>query len=177
MDDLASAGRVKELCRKYGFSFSKSLGQNFLVNPTVCPRIAELGGADEETGVLEIGVGFGVLTTELCKRAGKVVAVEIDESLAPVLAETVGCYANLKLVYADVLKLDLPRLLAEEFPGMPVRVCANLPYYVTSPILMSLLEQRLPIESVTVLVQKEAAQRLCARMGTRECGAVTAAVR
>lgn len=175
-DSLANAGRVRELCRKYGFSFSKALGQNFLINPTVCPRIAELGGADAETGVLEIGTGFGVLTAELCRRARRVAAVEIDDSLRPVLQETVGSFDNLHIHFADVLKLDLHRLIAEEFPAMRVVVCANLPYYVTSPILMSLLEQRLPIDAVTVMVQKEAAQRLCAAPGTRECGAVTAAV-
>lgn len=183
MDNLANIGTVRELCQKYGFSFSKTLGQNFLVNPSVCPRIAEQGLADSSgvipphTGVLEIGTGFGVLTTELCRRAERVVAVEIDESLRPVLAETMQGFNNLTIRFADVLKLDLHRLIDEEFPGMRVVVCANLPYYVTSPILMSLLEQRLPIDAITVMVQKEAAQRLCARMGTRECGAVTAAVR
>lgn len=177
MDNLSDIGRVKDLCRRYGFTFSKGLGQNFLVNPTVCPRIAELGGADSETGVLEIGVGFGVLTVELARRAKKVVAVEIDESLRPVLAETLEGYSNIRLIFSDILKLDLPKLIQTEFAGMDVVVCANLPYYLTSPILMALLEQRLPIRSITVMVQKEAAQRLCAEMGTRECGAVTAAVR
>lgn len=177
MDNLSDIGRVKDLCRRYGFTFSKGLGQNFLVNPTVCPRIAELGGAAPETGVLEIGVGFGVLTVELAKRAKQVVAVEIDESLRPVLAETLEGYSNIQLIFSDILKLDLPKLIQTEFAGMDVVVCANLPYYLTSPILMALLEQRLPIRSITVMVQKEAAQRLCAEMGTRECGAVTAAVR
>lgn len=177
MDDLSNIGRVKELCQRYGFTFSKGLGQNFLVNPSVCPRIAELGGASPETGVLEIGVGFGVLTVELAKRAKKVVSIEIDESLRPVLAETLVGYDNITVIYSDVLKLNLSELLQKEFEGMDVVVCANLPYYATSPILMALLEQRLPIRSITVMVQKEAAQRLCAQMGTRECGAVTAAVR
>lgn len=176
MDNLSNIGTVKDLCRRYGFSFSKSLGQNFLVNPSVCPRIAEQGNAAPGWGVLEIGAGFGVLTVELAKRAERVVTVEIDGKLLPVLGETLRGYDNIKIVNADILKTDVRRLIAEEFSGMRVAVCANLPYYVTSPILMSLLEQRLPIESITVMVQKEAAERLCARMGTRQCGAVTAAV-
>ena len=176
MDNLSNIGTVKDLCRRYGFSFSKSLGQNFLVNPSVCPRIAEQGNAAPGWGVLEIGAGFGVLTVELAKRADKVVTVEIDDKLLPVLEETLRGYDNIKVVNADILKTDVRRLIAEEFPGLRVAVCANLPYHVTSPILMSLLEQRLPIESITVMVQKEAAERLCARMGTRQCGAVTAAV-
>lgn len=176
MDNLSNIGTVKDLCRRYGFSFSKSLGQNFLVNPSVCPRIAEQGNAAPGWGVLEIGAGFGVLTVELARRAERVVTVEIDGKLLPVLDETLRGYDNIKIVNADILETDVRRLIVEEFPGMRVAVCANLPYYVTSPILMSLLEQRLPIESITVMVQKEAAERLCARMGTRQCGAVTAAV-
>lgn len=177
MENLSNVQTIRELCEKYGFSFSKSLGQNFLANPSVCPRIAELGNAAPGWGILEIGAGFGVLTAELAKRADKVVSVEIDGRLLPVLQETLADYSNVKVVHADVLELDLHRLLAEEFPGMRVAVCANLPYYVTSPILMHLLEQRLPVETITVMVQKEAAERLCAEMGTRACGAVTAAVR
>ena len=115
-----------------------------------------------------------MLAKERCRRADKGVCVEIDEKLRPVLEETVGEYKNLKIIFADALKLELRRLIPEEFPDMEVVVCANLPYYATSPILMSLLEQRLPIRSITVMVQKEAAERLCARMGTRQCGAVTA---
>ncbi len=176
MDNLSNIGRVRELCQRYGFTFSKSLGQNFLVNPSVCPRIAEQGIASPEYGVIEIGAGFGVLTVELAKRAKKVVVIEIDEKLLPVLEETLADYSNITVVNQDVLQVDLAALIEREFPGMPVAVCANLPYYVTSPVLMSLLERRLPIESITVMVQKEAAERLCAEMGTRACGAVTAAV-
>lgn len=177
MDNLSNIGTVKELCRKYGFTFSKSLGQNFLVNPSVCPRIAEYGNAKPGFGIIEIGAGFGVLTVELAKRADRVVVIEIDEKLLPVLDETLDGYNNIKIINDDVLNVDLKSLIAEEFAGMEVAVCANLPYYVTSPILMHLLEERLPITSITVMVQKEAAQRLCAEMGTRQCGAVTAAVR
>lgn len=126
--------------------------------------------------MIEIGAGFGVLTVELAKRADRVVAIEIDEKLLPVLDETLAGYDNIKVIRADVLDVDLHRLIEEEFAGMEVAVCANLPYYVTSPVLMHLLESRLPVQSITVMVQKEAAQRLCAQMGTRQCGSVTAAV-
>ncbi len=176
MENLSNIGVIKSLCERHGFSFSKSLGQNFLINPSVCPRMAELGGAKPGVGVIEIGAGFGVLTVELAKRADKVVVIEIDDSLFPVLNETLAGYDNIKLVHSDVMDVDLHALIREEFAGMGVCVCANLPYYVTSPIVMRLLEGRLPVESVTVMVQKEAAQRLCAPMGSRHCGAVTAAV-
>ncbi len=176
MKRLSDIGTIKEILGRHGFSFSKGLGQNFLVNPSVCPRMAELSGADEGVGVIEIGPGIGVLTQELCELADKVVAIEIDKRLIPVLAETLGEYDNLKVINRDVMELDLNRLIDEEFPGMKVVVCANLPYYITSPVIMKLLEDKLPIESITVMVQKEAAQRICAGVGTRQCGAVTAAV-
>lgn len=175
--NLTNLSAIREIADKFGFTFSKSLGQNFLINPSVCPRIAEMGGADENTGVIEIGTGFGVLTQELAKRAKKVVAIELDSRLIPVLQYTLADYDNVKVINEDVLKVDLPKLIGEEFPGMDVVVCANLPYYITSPIIMALLEQRLPIKAVTVMVQKEAGDRLCAPMPSRECGAVTAAVR
>lgn len=177
MEPLTNIGTIKKLMEQHGFQFRKGLGQNFLINPTVCPRMAEMGGADEHTGVLEIGPGFGVLTAELSSRAEKVVAVEIDDRLLPVLKETLADRENVKIVHGDVLKLDLRKLIEEEFGGGRVVVCANLPYYITSPVIMSLLEQRLPVERITVMVQKEAALRLCASPGTRECGAVSAAVR
>ena len=132
---------------------------------------------DAPVGVLEIGPGIGVLTNELLKRAEKVVAVELDKRLLPVLAETLAEYDNLKVINADILDLDLHTLIAEEFGGMDVVVCANLPYYITSPVIMKLLEEKLPIRSVTVMVQKEAAVRLCAEPGTRDSSAITAAVR
>ena len=128
-------------------------------------------------GIIEIGPGAGVLTTELAKRAKKVVAIEIDTKLKPVLRETLAEFDNVEVVFNDVMKIDLNELIKEKFDGMKVAVCANLPYYITSPIIMMLLEQQLGIESITVMVQKEAAERLCAEMGTRDCGAVTAAVR
>ncbi len=177
MENLSNISAIKEICQRFGFSFSKSLGQNFLVNPSVCPRIAEMGGAEKGVGVIEIGTGFGVLTHELAKRAEKVVAVELDARLIPVLEYTLSEHTNVKVINQDILKVDLKQLIDTEFPGMEVVVCANLPYYITSPIIMGLLEQRLPIKAITVMVQKEAAARLCAEMPSRDCGAVTAAVR
>lgn len=181
MNSLTDIRAVRDLLDRHGFHFSKALGQNFLINPSVCPRMADACGAAPDTGVLEIGPGIGVLTHELAERAGRVVSVELDQRLFPVLKETLSGCPNVALVPGDILKLDLPALLKEHFTGadgrlMPVCVCANLPYYITSPILMHLLESRLPLTGITVLVQKEAAQRLCAQPGTRACGAVTMAV-
>ena len=173
---LSDIAVIRDVLSRHGFRFSKSLGQNFLVNPGVCPRMAEECGASPETGVLEVGPGIGVLTAELAKRAGRVVSIELDQRLLPVLDETLADFSNVKIVNGDVMKLDLARLLAEEFPGMEVVVCANLPYYITSPVIMRLLEEKLPIASLTVMVQKEAAERLCALPGSRACGAVSAAV-
>ena len=177
MDNLSNIGVVRDLLARHGFSFSKALGQNFLVNPTVCPRMAEACGAGPGVGVLEIGPGVGVLTAELARRAERVACVEIDRRLLPVLAESLAEFQNVEVVNADVMEVDLRALIAERFPGLRVAVCANLPYYITSPILMRLLESRLPVESITVMVQKEAAQRLCAEPGSREVGAVSIAVR
>lgn len=176
MNRLSNIGTIKDILSRHGFTFSKSLGQNFLINPSVCPRMAELSGADSGVGVIEIGPGIGVLTNELCRLADKVVAVELDKRLLPVLEETLGEYDNLRVVNADVLELDLHRLIEEEFEGMEVVVCANLPYYITSPVIMKLLEDKLPIKAVTVMVQKEAAQRICAEVGSRQSGAVTVSV-
>lgn len=176
MERLTHINTVRNILSRHGFTFSKALGQNFLINPSVCPRMAEAAVTDDHTGVLEIGPGIGVLTNELCLRARKVVAVELDERLLPVLSETLGEYDNLKVIRADVMALDLNRLIEEEFAGLDVVVCANLPYYITSPIIMKLLEDHLPIKSITVMVQKEAAQRLTAKPGTRDSSAITVAV-
>lgn len=176
MNNLSDISVIKSVLSRHGFTFSKALGQNFIINPGVCPRIAEEGGAGEGVGVLEVGAGIGVLTAELAKRASKVVCIELDTRLLPVLDETLGEFDNVKIINGDILKVDLHRILEDEFGNMPVVVCANLPYYITSPVIMRLLESRLKIDSVTVMVQKEAAVRLCADVGSRNSGAVTVAV-
>ena len=175
-NNLTSLSYIKQLSRKYGFKFDKKYGQNFIINPSVCPRIADSAGIDENSGVIEIGTGIGVLTSRLAQRAKKVVALEIDTSLQPILAETLAEYDNIKVIYQDVLKTDIARLIKQEFGDMPVSVRANLPYYITSPIIMKLLEENLPIDNITVMVQKEAAARICAAAGSREAGAISLAV-
>ncbi len=174
--ELTNIGVIRDLFERHGFSFTKSLGQNFLVNPAVCPKIAEMGGAKPGVCALEIGTGVGVLTKELAERCDKVIAVEIDTSLKPILEETLADYDNVEIVFADVMETDLAALLAEKAAGMEVVVCANLPYYITSPVIMRVLESRLPVSAMTVMVQKEAADRICAKPGTRDCGAISCAV-
>ena len=176
MPELTDLSVIRALCEKYDFALSKGFGQNFIINPGLPPKIVDASGVDRRYGVIEIGPGIGVLTRELAKRAAKVVSIEVDERLPPLLAETMAGVDNFKLVLQDVLKVDLKALIAEEFPGMPVAVCANLPYYITSPIVMKLLGDRLPIESLTVMVQKEAADRLAAVPGTRASSAISCAV-
>ena len=177
MSSLSDIGTIKDIMQRHGFSFSKGLGQNFLVNPSVCPRMAEMGGANERAGVLEIGPGIGVLTAELARRAKKVVAIELDDRLIPVLGETLAEFSNVRVIHGDALKLDLAAVIQENFADCEsAAICANLPYYITSPIIMALLESRLPISSVTVMVQKEAAERICAPVGSRESGALTVAI-
>lgn len=176
--DLSDVGTVRAILSRHGFSVSKSLGQNFLIDPDVCPQMAAQAVGSPEDGVLEIGPGVGVLTAQLCRRAKKVVAIELDRRLLPVLSETLSGFRNVEIISGDVLKLDLQTLLREKFADCKrVSVCANLPYYITSPVIMRLLEERLPLAQIVVMVQKEAAERLCAEVGTREAGAVTAAVR
>lgn len=176
MPTLTDLSTIRDLCARYDFALSKGFGQNFIINPGICPRIAEAAGIGPGWGALEVGPGIGVLTEQLCKRADSVVSIEVDKRLPPLLEETMADYDNFKLILNDVLKVDLKALLAEEFGGKPVAVCANLPYYITSPILMRLLEEKLPIRNITVMVQKEAAQRLCAAPGTRDAGAISYAV-
>ena len=176
MPNLTDVGSIRALLNRHDFTFSKSLGQNFLVNPAVCPRMAEACAESHAEGVVEIGPGIGVLTQELVQRFRKVVCYELDSRLLPVLGETLAAYDNVCVRNEDVLKADIPALLAQSFGGMRVSVCANLPYYITSPILMCLLENRFPFSNVTVMVQKEAADRICAPVGSRLAGALTAAV-
>lgn len=175
MYNLSDIGVIKQLLFDAGFSFKKSLGQNFLINPSVCPDMAEASGCTD-IGVIEIGTGVGVLTVELCKRAKRVVCIEIDTRLKPILDKTLKDFDNCEVIFEDVMKVDLAALIKEKFGDMPVVVCANLPYYITSPIIMMLLESRLAINAITVMVQKEAADRLTAEVGSREAGAVTVAV-
>lgn len=176
MKNLWEINTIKDIMTRHGFQFSKSLGQNFLINPTVCPQMAEQAISDGVTCVIEIGAGVGILTAELAKRAKKVVSIEVDSALLPVLEETLADFDNVEVINADVLKTDINRLIEEKFPGEKVAVCANLPYYITSPIIMYFLEEKAKIENMTVMVQKEAADRLCAEVGSRESGAVTVAV-
>ena len=161
---------MKPLLAAHGFHFSKAKGQNFLVAPWVPASIAEEAGVDRSSGVLEIGPGMGPLTQQLCLRAGKVCAVEVDNRLEPILRETVGEFDNLDILWGDVLKQDIPALVARQFPGLRPMACANLPYYITTPILSALLEADC-FDSVTVMVQKEVAQRIAARPGTADYGA------
>ena len=163
---------MKPLLSQHGFHFSKAKGQNFLIAPWVPQSIAEQAGVDETAGVLEIGPGIGSLTQQLCLRAKKVCAVELDERLEPILDITVGEFDNLEIFWNDVLKLDLPALVEGEFSGLRPMACANLPYYITSPILTALLEADC-FESVTVMVQKEVAQRIAAAPGSADYSAFT----
>ena len=165
--DLAA---IEALLRRHGFHFSKSMGQNFLIDASIPAAIAEASGAGEDNAVLEIGPGIGALSHELCARAGKVVAVELDRALPPILAETMANYDNFEVVSADILKTDLPALVREKFaPHTPI-VCAHLPYNITTPAITALIESRC-FARITVLVQKEVAERLCAAPGTAAYGA------
>lgn len=168
--NLCDRGTLRALLGRHGFHFSKSMGQNFLIDPEIPAEIASSSGADKTCGVLEIGPGVGCLTAELAGRAGKVVSIELDERLLPVLAETMSPYENVEIVPGDALKLDLSALAAEKFRGLRPLVCANLPYNITTPVLTKLLEAPC-FESVTVLLQKEVAHRLAAPQGSPDGGA------
>ena len=172
MIDVCNIQVMKPLLAEHGFYFSKAKGQNFLIAGWVPERIAGDAGVDETAGVLEIGPGIGPLTQQLALRAGKVCAVELDKRLEPILARTVGEFPNLEILWEDVLKLDVPALVREKFPGLRPMACANLPYYITSPILTALLEAEC-FDSVTVMVQKEVAQRIAAKPGTEDYSAFT----
>ena len=172
MVNVCDINVMKPLLAEHGFHFSKAKGQNFLIAPWVPPSIAEEAGVDETAGVLEIGPGIGPLTQQLALRAKKVCAVEVDERLKPILAMTVGEFDNLEILWGDVLKQDVAALVAEKFQGLRPMACANLPYYITSPILTALLEAEC-FDSVTVMVQKEVAQRIAAAPGTADYSAFT----
>ena len=173
---LTSLSEVKNIMERHGLRFNKGYGQNFLINEAVPRRIAEECGASTDSGILEIGPGIGTLSQELCRLYKKVVAIEIDTSLIPALSETMAEFNNFKVINADILKVDLSKLIDDEFAGMPITVCANLPYYITTPIIMGLLESGCNFDNITVMIQKEVALRLCAKPGDSDYGAVTASV-
>lgn len=174
--DIATPARTNAILKKHGFTLKKSLGQNFLIDLNILARIVEASGFDEQDGIVEIGPGIGALTEQLAKKADKVVAFEIDGRLIPVLEDTLSAYPNVKIIHSDVLKADLPGVLDAEFSkGQAIHVVANLPYYVTTPILMKLLEDRLPFKSITVMIQAEVAERIAAKPGSKEYGALSIA--
>lgn len=168
--DPCNIHEIKDVLGRHGFHFSKAKGQNFLIQSWVPERIAREAGVEADCGVLEVGPGVGPLTDQLTRRAGKVLAVEVDTRLRPVLAETLGRRDNLEILFGDILKQDIPALVRDRFPNLRPKACANLPYYITSDILAALLEARC-FESVTVMVQKEVAERICAAPGAADYGA------
>ena len=172
MYELTDIKIIKYLCQKYGFAFSKSMGQNFITDPDV-PIVMAKEAAENSEGVLEIGPGFGTLTAALANNTKKVVSIELDRRLEKVLSETLSGFENISFVWEDVLKVDLGKLVEKEFSGMPISVAANLPYYITTPIIMNLLESRLPFKKIVVMIQKEVAERLCAKPGTKDYGAIS----
>ena len=170
--DLCNPKEIKALLGRHGFHFSKSKGQNFLIQSWVPQQAAEASGAAPGVGVLEIGPGIGPLTAQLAQRGERVAAVELDATLLPILAETMAPYPNVEIVPGDILKLDLPAFCREHFPGLPVVVCANLPYNITTPVITALLQSQC-FQAVTVMIQREVAKRICAQPGTAEYGAFT----
>jgi 16S rRNA (adenine1518-N6/adenine1519-N6)-dimethyltransferase len=177
LKDIATPNRTKEILKKYGFTFKKSLGQNFLIDTNILHRIVDHAEITEETGAIEIGPGIGALTEQLAKRAKKVLAFEIDQRLLPILADTLSPYPNAKVIHQDVLKADLKGTLAQEFENIEdLMVVANLPYYVTTPILMKLLEEQIPVRGIVVMLQKEVADRIAAKPGTKEYGSLSIAI-
>ncbi len=168
--NLTDINDIKALLARHGFHFSKSMGQNFLIEDWVPRDIADAAGLDAACGALEIGPGIGPLTVQLAQRAGRVAAVELDRSLLPILSETLADYTNAEVIPGDAMKLNLPALCAEKFPGMTVKACANLPYNITTPVLTKLLESGC-FASITVMIQREVARRICAAPGTADYGA------
>ena len=171
--DLYKLSVIKEICDKFGFSFSKSFGQNFLTDRNILEKIVEVSAVDKDYGVIEIGPGFGVLTKFLLEKAGKVVSIEIDTRLKEVLDYTLSEYDNFEFVQSDALKIDLKKLIEEKFPQKKIVVVANLPYYVTTPIITRLLESNLDLESITIMVQKEVAQRLVADENSKDNSSIS----
>lgn len=176
MQKIATAEGTKAVISKYPFAFQKKFGQNFLIDPHVLDKIIASANITKEDCVIEIGPGIGSVTQALLEHAGKVISIEIDEQLIPILTEQFGENEHFKLIHKDVLKVDLKKLIEEESPNKKIKVVANLPYYITTPIIMALLENELPIESITVMVQKEVAERLASKPGSKQYGAITVAV-
>lgn len=175
--DIATPIRTRAILEKYGFSFKKSLGQNFLIDTNILRRIVDFADLGENSGAIEIGPGIGALTEQLARSSKKVVAFEIDQRLLPILAETLSAYENVKVIHKDVLEADVQTVMAEEFTNIDdIMVVANLPYYVTTPIIMKLLEDQLPIRGIVCMLQKEVADRISARPGTKEYGSLSIAV-
>ena len=176
MKKLTSPQVIKQILADSGFRFSKSLGQNFLISDSVLEDMIYGSGINENTNVIEIGPGFGTLTQQLCQIAKKVVSVEIDDTVIPILTDNLKEFENLKIINADILKTDIKKLIEDEFDEGPVKVVANLPYYITTPIIMALIEQDLPIEMLVIMIQKEVADRIAAKPGTKDYGAIGIAV-
>ncbi|MDI7743873.1 16S rRNA (adenine(1518)-N(6)/adenine(1519)-N(6))-dimethyltransferase RsmA [Lysinibacillus fusiformis] len=175
--DIATPIRTKEILNKYGFSFKKSLGQNFLIDPNILRNIVSHANLTEESGAIEVGPGIGALTEHLARAAKKVVSFEIDQRLLPVLEDTLSPYDNVTIVHSDILKADVEKVIKEEMTGIEdIMVVANLPYYVTTPILLKLLNDRLPIRGFVVMMQKEVADRITAKPGTKEYGSLSIAI-
>lgn len=177
IEDISTPRRTKEIISRHGFSFKKSLGQNFLIDQNILYKIVEAAGLDKDKGALEIGPGIGALTEKLAQTAGTVTAVEIDQRLIPILREVLEPYENVSVHHGDVLKVDLHELFRQDFADVSkVSVVANLPYYVTTPILMKLLEEKLPLENIVVMIQKEVAERMAAAPGSKDYGSLSIAV-
>ena len=176
MADLASPAKTAAVINKYNFMFRKKFGQNFLIDASVVEEIIDAAGIIGEDTVLEIGPGIGTMTQYLAERAGRVIAVEIDRALIPILEDTLSAYDNVRVINDDILKVDLNRLSEEENGGRPIKVVANLPYYITTPIIMALLEKEVPLESITIMVQKEVAERMKTGPGSKDYGALSLAV-
>ncbi len=175
--NLTGKSELIQLLDRHGFSFSKSLGQNFLIDKNILDKIINASDIDKNKNVLEIGPGAGTLTCELCKIAKKVVSVEIDSKLEPILNEVMADYDNFKLIMQDAMEVDMKKLVHEEFSDEPFVISANLPYYITTPLVMKFFEEDLPVESMTLMIQKEVAGRMTANAGNKEYGALSVAVR
>ena len=175
MDKISSPKKIKEIMSRHGFKISKSLGQNFLIDRNILERIIKIAGITKEDCIIEIGPGIGNLTQYIAEAAKFVVAVEIDKALIPILKDTLKDYSNIEIINEDILKIDLHKLIGDRFQNQKIKVVANLPYYVTTPIIMKFLEERVPVESLTVMVQKEVARRIQAEPGTKDYGSLSIA--